>query len=91
MCQLTQSSAEGVVLRVVERVGEVVAASDGGFAVRGTVGFVGYEVDLAEEAGFVVFEFADHGGGEVCSGRCLAWWEGVKSESALVRASREKN
>ncbi len=30
------------------------------FAVRGAIGFVGYEVDFSEELLFVVFEFSDH-------------------------------
>ena len=60
---MTQFAAQGVVFAVVQRLSEVVAAADGGFAVRGAVGFVGEEVDFAEEAGFVVFEFADHGYG----------------------------
>lgn len=66
MCDLAQAAAEGVVLAIVERVGEVVAAADGMFAVGGgAVGLVGDEVDFAQEFGFVVFEFADHG----CGGR----------------------
>jgi hypothetical protein len=38
----------------------VVAAAHGGFAVRGVEGFVGEKVVFAEEAGFVVPEFAHH-------------------------------
>lgn len=59
--ELAEASAEGVVLGVVERVGEVVALAHGGFAMR-TVGLVGDQVDFAEEALLVVFEFADHDG-----------------------------
>ena len=39
----------------------MVASADGGFAVVGIEGGVGEEVDFAEEFGFVVLEFADHG------------------------------
>ena len=41
----------------------MVAAADAGFAVGGVLGGVGEEVVVAEEAGFVVAEFADHDGG----------------------------
>lgn len=64
VCDLAQAAAEGIVLAVVERVGEVVTAADGMFAVRGgAVGLVGNEVDFAQKFGFVVFKFADHGCG----------------------------
>ena len=65
MCELAQSAAECVVLAVVEWVGEVVAAADRGFTVVEPVGLVGYQVDFAQEAGFVVLEFADHVGEEI--------------------------
>ena len=47
--ELFQRTADSVVLRVVRRVLDGVAAEDGGFAVGG-VGFVGCEVDFAEES-----------------------------------------
>ena len=62
MSELAHGAAEDIVFAVVEGVGEVVAAAYGMFAMGGSVGFVGDEVDFAEEFGFVVFEFADHGG-----------------------------
>lgn len=62
VCDLAQAAAEGIVLAVIERVGEVVAAADGMFAVGGgAVRLVGDEVDFAQEFGFVVFEFSNHG------------------------------
>lgn len=50
MCELPQGAAEGVVFFVVKRMLEVVASADGGFAVSG-VGFVGVQIDFAEESG----------------------------------------
>jgi hypothetical protein len=47
--ELAQGAGEGVVFLVVEGSLEMVAAADGGFAVRG-VGFVGVEVDFAEKS-----------------------------------------
>ena len=60
VCELAERSTEGVVFAVVEGMGEVIAAPDRVFAVRGAVGFVRYEVDFSQELLFVVFEFADH-------------------------------
>ena len=59
--ELPEPAAEGVVFAVVEGL-EVVAAADAGFAVRGVERFVGEEVVVPEEAGFVVLEFTDHCG-----------------------------
>jgi len=59
--ELAEGAAEPVVGGVVGRVLDGVAPDYGGVAV-GVVGGVGGEVDFAEEALLVVFEFADHGG-----------------------------
>ncbi len=55
MRELAQSAGQGVVFAIVEWVGEVVAPTDGGFAVRWSIGLVGGEVDFAEEPGLVMF------------------------------------
>ena len=60
MGKLTQPTANGIVFAVVERVGEVVTPADRVFAVVGAVGFVGDQVDLAQQFLLVVLEFADH-------------------------------
>ena len=49
MCELSQVAAESIVFFVVHRILEVVALSDGVFAVV-VVGFVGVEVYFAEES-----------------------------------------
>ena len=83
--ELAEAAAQGVVLAIVERVGEVVAAADGVFAVGGrAVGFVGDEVDFAEEFGFMVFQFPDHCVG--CGGRASGDWRGVWSKSMMRRS-----
>ena len=56
-----QTAAEDVVFAVVEGE-EVVAATHAGFAVRGVLGGVAEEVVVAQEAGFMVAEFAHHDG-----------------------------
>lgn len=57
--QLTKGTADAVVFLVVGGVLDGVAAEDGCVAVVVVRG-VGGEVDLAEELGLVVLEFADH-------------------------------
>jgi len=63
--ELAEGAAEPVVGGVVGGVLDGVATDYGGVAV-GVVGGVGCEVDFAEEALLVVFEFADHGEGCGC-------------------------
>lgn len=57
VCELAETAADAVVFCVVGGVLDGVASADGGGVVVG-VGFVGGEVDFAEEFLFVVFEFA---------------------------------
>ena len=57
MGELPQGTADAVIFGVVGRVGDGVAAADGGGVVVG-IGFVGGEVNFAEELLLVVFEFA---------------------------------
>ncbi len=57
VCELAEGAGESVVGCVVRGAGDGVAAQDGGGAMRG-VGFVGCEVDFAEESvgdGLVLF------------------------------------
>ena len=78
---MAETAAQGVVLAVVEWVGEVLTAADGSFAVGWAVGFVGEEVDFFEEFGFVVLEFADHCrfGGRTLVRTLQMWWVGENS------------
>lgn len=59
MRELSELAAETVVFRVVAGALDYVAPADFGGAVL-RVGFVGCEVDFAQELLLVVFEFADH-------------------------------
>ena len=68
--EVSETATEGVVFRVVEGL-EVVAAADTGFAVGWVLGFVGEEVMVSEEAGFVVAKFANHGERILWGGRGL--------------------
>lgn len=52
MSERLEGAAEAVVFRVIGGGLDAVATADGGGQVRG-VGFVGREVDFAEESGFV--------------------------------------
>ena len=57
MCDLAEGAADAVVFCVVGGVCDCVASADGGGAVV-VVGFVGGEIDFAEELLLVVLEFA---------------------------------
>ena len=61
VCELAEGAGESVVGCVVRGAGDGVAAQDGGGAMRG-VGFVGCEVDFAEESGGWVSSFLLGGG-----------------------------
>lgn len=57
VCELPEGTADAIVFCVVGGVLDGVASANGGGVVVG-VGFVGGEVDFAEEFLFVVFKFA---------------------------------